>query len=101
MDTYRLWQALLMGTVPVVESNAGLDRTYASLPVLVVHNYSDLNPQLLRRAWPCFRDNAHKFNYEALTMPYWLNLIDTAVRTADITHVMNMHPYRNKYCDFL
>ena len=35
MDTYRLWQALLVGTVPVVESNAGLDRTYSSLPVLV------------------------------------------------------------------
>ena len=101
MDTYRLWQALLVGTVPVVESNAGLDRTYSSLPVLVVSNYSDLTPRLLKRAWPCFRDNAHKFNYEALTMPYWLNLIDTAVRTADTSHIMDMHPYRNKYCDFL
>ncbi len=101
MDTYRLWQALLVGTVPVVESNPGLDRTYSSLPVLVVHNYSDLNPRLLKRAWPCFRENAHKFNYAALTMPYWLNLIDSAVRTADTSHVMTMHPFRNKYCDFL
>jgi hypothetical protein len=101
MDTYRLWQTLLMGTIPVVESNPGFDRTYARLPVLVVRNYTDLTPGLLRRAYPCFRDNADKFDYRALTLPYWLELVDTAVRTGNVDHVTRQHPYRNAYCDFL
>lgn len=101
MDTYRLWQTLLLGTIPVVESNPGFDRTYSRLPVLVVRNYTDLTPQLLRRAYPCFKENAHKFNYRALTLPYWLDLVDEAVRTGSIDHVSKLHPHRNAFCDFL
>lgn len=101
MDTYRLWQILLLGTIPVVESNPGFDRTYSRLPVLVVRNYTDLTPSLLRRAYPCFRENAHRFDFRALTLPYWLDLVDEAVRTGSIDHVTRQHPYRNAYCDFL
>ena len=57
----------------------GLRPTYSRLPVLVVRNYTDLTPQLLRRAYPCFKENAHKFNYRALTPLYWLDLVDEAV----------------------
>ena len=96
-----LWQILLLGTIPVVESNPGFDRTYSRLPVLVVRNYTDLTPSLLRRAYPCFRENAHRFDFRALTLPYWLDLVDEAVRTGSIDHVTRQHPYRNAYCDFL
>jgi thiamine kinase-like enzyme len=90
-----------MGSIPVVESNAGLDRTYANLPVLVLRNYSDLTPQLLDRAYPCFLRHAEHYNYAHLTEPYWVNLVHTAVRTGKIDHVTEQHPFSNKYCDFL
>lgn len=101
MDTYRLWQTLMLGTIPVVESNPGFDRTYSRLPVLVVRNYSDLTPQLLRKAYPCFRDNARKFNFGVLTISYWLDLVDQAVRSGNIEHVTEQHPNRNAVCNFL
>jgi len=100
-DTYRLWETLLLGSIPVVESNAGFDRTYSNLPVLVVRNYSDLTPELLHRAYPCFVHNAHRYNYNHLTESYWLHLVDTAIETGSIEHVTREHPFRNKYCDFL
>lgn len=100
-DTYRLWETLLMGSIPVVESNAGFDRTYSNLPVLVVRNYSDVTPQLLQRAYPCFLRHARDFNYAHLTEGYWMDLVRTAVRTGCIDHVTAQHPFRNKYCDFL
>jgi len=100
-DTYRLWETLLVGSIPVVESNPGLDRTYSNLPVLVVRNYSDLTPALLQRAYPCFVRHAHQYNYKHLTQAYWLNLIDVAIATGRVVHVTREHPFRNKYCDFL
>ena len=43
MDSFRIWESLMLGSIPIVESNAGLDRTYSNLPVLVVANYSQVN----------------------------------------------------------
>lgn len=100
-DTYRLWETLLIGSIPIVESNAGFDRTYSNLPVLVVRNFGDVTPQLLRRAYPCFVRHAHLYNYRHLTESYWLDLVFTAVRTGSNAHVTRQHPFRNKYCDFL
>jgi hypothetical protein len=41
-DTYRLWETIMLGSIPIVESNKGFDRTYVNLPVLVVNNFTDL-----------------------------------------------------------
>ena len=100
-DTYRLWETLLMGSIPIVESNAGFDRTYSNLPVLVVRNFSDVTPALLDRAFPCFVEHADKFLYIHLTERYWLDLIARAVINGNIDHVTENHPFRNKYCSFL
>ena len=39
MDTHRLWEALLLGSIPVVEASPtgpGWERSFSLLPVLVV-----------------------------------------------------------------
>lgn len=100
-DTYRLWESLLLGSIPIVESNAGFDRTYANLPVLVVRNFSDVNPTLLREAYSCFEKRVMKYQYQHLTKSYWLNLVHRAIETGSIHHVTENHPYRNQYCDFI
>ena len=89
-----------MGSIPIVESNAGLDRTYASLPVLVISNYSVLTPQLLHKAYPCFLAHAHEFKYKHLTRIYWQYLIKRAVDSGRIDHVERNYPFKNKFCDF-
>jgi len=90
-----------MGSIPIVESNAGFDRTYSNLPVLVVRNFSDVTPALLERAYPCFVKHADKFLYIHLTERYWLDLIARAVINGNIDHVTENHPFRNRYCSFL
>jgi len=100
-DTYRLWEALVLGSIPIVESNSGLDRTFSSLPVLIIRNYEDLTPELLERAYPCFVEHADKFDFSHLTLRYWLTMIQKAVDTGSIEHVTLHHPLRHKYCDFL
>ena len=100
-DTYRLWETLLLGTIPIVESNLGFDRTYSRLPVLVVRNFSVVTPRLLYDAYPCFIKHANDWDFSVLTMQYWLGLLDHTISTGDASRVHARHPMRNKHCDFL
>jgi hypothetical protein len=100
-DTYRMWEVILMGSIPVLESNAGFDRTYTSLPVLIIGDFKYLTPELLMKAYPCFLKHAHEFKYEMLREDYWVQLFQTAVVSGSIQHVMENHPFRHKYCDYL
>jgi hypothetical protein len=100
-DSYRLWETLILGSIPIVESNTGFDRTYSSLPVLVVRNYSDVNPGLLNKAYPCFVKHAADFHYQHLTQRYWMELLRRAIVTGTVDHITREHPQRNRYCDFL
>jgi hypothetical protein len=100
-DTYRLWETLILGSIPIVESNAGFDPTYNSLPVLVVRNYSDVTPQLLHEAYPCFARHASEFSYDHLTHGYWMRLLKEAISTGSNDHVVRNHPPRHKFCDFM
>ena len=69
--------------------------------MLVVHNYTDVTPALLEKAYVCFTMNAHRFRFEHLTKKYWLHLINRAVQTGNIDHVTENHPYKNPICSYL
>jgi hypothetical protein len=101
-DSYRIWETLLLGSIPVVESNpAGLDRVYASLPVLVVRNFTQVTPSFLEEVYPCFVDHAAFFRYDQLRASYWLNLTRWAAFTGSVQHMTEGNPFRNTHCDFL
>lgn len=102
-DTYRLWEVLLLGSIPIVESNEGFDRTYSRLPVLVVHKFDDLTPEFLNSVYTCFMTHASKFSYEHLNQRHWEELIDRSEKVGvDVIHsLMNEHPKRNPYCNYL
>jgi hypothetical protein len=57
-DTYRHWEVLLLGSIPVFESNPGFDRTFEKLPVLIVKNYADVTPELLETTYAKFAGHA-------------------------------------------
>lgn len=102
-DTYRLWETLLLGSIPIVESNEGFDRTFSRLPVLVVRSFSDLTPQFLHRAYNCFVSHADRFSYEHLSQRHWEGLIERAAQAGgSALHSLEVeHPKRNPYCNFL
>jgi hypothetical protein len=102
MDSYRVIETLLLGSIPIVESNPpGLDRTYASLPVLIVKHFSVVTPAFLEKAYECFVKHAPLFQYEHLSRRYWFDLIDIVAKTGSLERIMENHPFRHRYCDFL
>jgi hypothetical protein len=42
IDTHRICEVLLMGSVPIIE-HSGLDDMYEQWPVLLVDNFQDIN----------------------------------------------------------
>ena len=71
-DTYRLWEALAVGAVPVIEKGVGLDRTVYKLPVLIVEDYYKLTPALLQQAYTeaLYRGIKGEWEYQRMTLGY-------------------------------
>ena len=73
-DCHRTWEALALGCIPIMKS-CGLDPLFAGLPVLLVKNWSDVTQELLDKTVEEFKELT--FNYEKLTLAYWMNEIRT------------------------
>ena len=77
-DCHRLWEALVLGCVPIVKTSA-LDGLYKDLPVLIVKQWSDITKELLDNTIELFKEKhkANEFNYDKLTLKYWVDKIST------------------------
>ena len=79
MDTYRLWETLSMGALPVLEHtpSRGWDSVLDDLPVLWVHHYDNVTPALLRRAERLLIDvPCNAYNWNKLCASYWTAKIE-------------------------
>ncbi|HLB40554.1 MAG TPA: hypothetical protein VJJ83_02080 [Candidatus Babeliales bacterium] len=74
LDCHRTWEALLLGSVPVVQSST-LDGLYTDLPVIVVPKWSQVTRKLLRAQLAAH--STQNFKLERLFFPYWADLIST------------------------
>lgn len=71
VDTHRTWEALLAGSIPIVESSVR-DRMYEDLPVLIVKSWSDLSLPLLQGAYANLTAAGRRYSWEKLFAPYYL-----------------------------
>ena len=108
VDTYRLWETLAMGSMPVMEKGLGLDRTVYKLPVLLVEDFADVTENILRQAYveamyialdPCYADKelygtpqCMTFELERITRPYWEELLWEASLTGSMASMLRKHP---------
>lgn len=77
LDAHRTWEALLVGTIPIVRSSA-LNPLYERMPVLIVQDWSDVTPQLLRDFLTNYTIRKPYYHYERLFADFWLG--DIAVQ---------------------
>ena len=92
-DTYRHWEVLLMGSIPVFESSPGFDRTFHKLPVVIVDNYDDITPELLEAKYAEFAARADElFDFTRLRKSYWMDMIFGAAARSSSREVASNHP---------
>ena len=68
MDCHRTWEALILGSIPILKSTEFVNM-FKDLPVLLVDDWSDINQQLLDDTIEKFKNM--NFNYDKLTLEYW------------------------------
>lgn len=115
-DSYRTWESLALGAMPVMEKGMGLDRTVYKLPVLLVEDFAAITEGMLRQAYaqaiyiamdPCADDlNQYgspacmTFEYERMTTTYWENLIWEVSRARTLDPVLRQHPMKATDTEF-
>lgn len=75
IDTYRLWDSIYLGCIPIVVKYDGY-KQFEDLPILFIdrwQNYLELTEEQLEKVWDEFQDK--DFNYEKLKTSYWIEKI--------------------------
>ena len=68
IDTHRIWEAILLGNIPIVKSSP-LDNLYKNFPVLIVKSWKDLKYEKL--IYIAKRFNNKSYYYEKVLTNYW------------------------------
>lgn len=79
-DTYRTSEALVLGTIPILETfyrKDGMFRAYDDLPVLWVDHYDNVTPALLEHEYPRILSRAREYTFEKLTNQWWIDLVNS------------------------
>jgi hypothetical protein len=72
IDTYRLWDCICLGCIPIVEKYGGYER-FTDLPILFVDSFTDygkLTEDYLQQKYDEMM--TRKYNYSMLTVDYWV-----------------------------
>lgn len=78
LDTFRLWDSLALGVIPIVVREAALHREFDDLPILYLDRLEDfaaLEPAQLERIHGEMMNR--EWNYAKLTLGHWLRRIHT------------------------
>ena len=68
IDTHRLWEALILGCVPIVKSSEFI-KMYDGLPVIIVDNFKQINQSFLKNRYEEYKTDGYDFN--KLRLKYW------------------------------
>ena len=74
-DSYRLWEVLYLGAIPIIErTQGGWDDLLVDLPVLLVDSYEEITPEFLRERYAFILGKCGTFDLRRLTKAYYLHL---------------------------
>ena len=82
LDCHRTWEDLALGCIVIVKTSA-LDPVYEGLPVVIVKDWNEINPQALASWLSRFGDAlADSHARERLTLAWWMERIRDETRKA-------------------
>jgi hypothetical protein len=78
LDCHRTWEALLLGSIPIVKA-AKLNDLFTDLPVVIVDDWTQINSNFLKNS--VAQISSRPINAEKLIMRYWKTQISKALKT--------------------
>lgn len=83
-DSVRTWEGMVLGCIPIVE-HTFLDPSYDRLPVVMVHDWNEINPTYLEKKYEQLKDR----DCDEAYFDYWFRLIKNyqkKVRNHELSH---------------
>jgi len=62
LDCHRHYEALLAGSIPIIERNLSIEEKYKNLPILWTTNYSEITTKYLNNIYEKFLDKEYDFS---------------------------------------
>lgn len=92
-DTFRLWEALASGSMPVLEKGVGFDRVLYKIPALLLDDFAEITPMLIRQAYVEALYRADEWDYKRITQRWWERLLIKVSETGSAATLLRLHPY--------
>jgi hypothetical protein len=86
VDCTRTWECFVLGAIPIVE-HSYLDPLYNELPILLVHNWDEINEEFLHRKYEEIHNQVS--NPEKAYLDYWARLMhekQEQIRQGDLSN---------------
>lgn len=71
IDCHRIWEAIYVGCVPIVEKHPILYDNFNELPIMFVNNYNNITNKYLEDEYHKFKDK----NLDKSKFDYWKNIL--------------------------
>jgi hypothetical protein len=91
-DTFRLWESLTLGTMPILEKGVGFDRLLHKLPALLVEDFAEVTPEIVRQAYIECLYRVDEWEYKRLTQRFWVRLLYKVSETGDASIMKKLFP---------
>ena len=86
VDTHRLWEALSLGSIPIVKKHV-THKNLDDLPIMFVDDYKQVNEKSLK-SFLVKLNNSNNFNLEKLESTFWENLIKGSQNKPNIEKII-------------
>lgn len=80
-DAHRTWEALYLGTIPILTESLLGPALFEGLPVVFIKDWAEITPERLEMEWDKYVNApVGTYNYEKLFAPYWIDLMHNTTR---------------------
>lgn len=93
-DSYRVWETLLLGAMPVIERGCGMDRTFWKLPVILVDDFADVTPELVHSAYVEALYRREEWEYRRLLKSFWKEVFYSVARAKSSQLLFDLFPMK-------
>jgi len=94
VDSFRIWESLLLGAIPICENSAvskGWKQCLDELPVLWVDDYAEVIPALLKREYPKLLQKCYDFEFRRMNRFYWRGWVLKHAYSRRLLSLTEMH----------
>ena len=83
IDTHRCWEALMMGTIPLL-SPTPIDDILKDLPVIIIDDWKIVTEDFLNKQYETIIKNIDQYNFNVLYTDYWIDMLSSKKKDHEV-----------------